>query len=516
MYRILVVDDQKVEVETITWLLRKHHLPLIVSQAFHGEDALAQIKNQHFDILFTDIKMPFIDGLELASRAKEMRPDLKVIIYSAFGEFDYARKAIQIGVAHYILKPIVVEQFLEIMNQVIDLCDLDRQKNENKERLIQGYERAVQYERGNLFHALLHGYEWDEYFQEKIKFAGISLQDTSFQMLLVDLQDRFFDLHNYAFESRLAQLITDSYFYLNLNERQGILIFMYPYGADRQSKVRNYANEMKRWITEQYGMRCFIVIGSAVHDPQDLHAEYDRMEQQLDYRFYLEGSIIWDKDKSLVMKEQSTDDVEQTIHEIYKQIESADFHELPNHINILIGRLKNAGHYSPLYTKTVFTGILRKIGEEHRDQYPISMNRMSDQIAKIEHLTDLHRLINTIIEALIEQKESNGEENRKVIGEVMKYIDRHYSRDIGLQDIAEHVYLSPSYLTFIFKKHAGKSLGKYITEIRFEKAKYLLENTNMKSSEIGKYVGYPNPSYFTMMFRNRYGCTPVQYRERMK
>nr|WP_230192524.1 AraC family transcriptional regulator [Paenibacillus sp. CECT 9249] len=71
-------------------------------------------------------------------------------------------------------------------------------------------------------------------------------------------------------------------------------------------------------------------------------------------------------------------------------------------------------------------------------------------------------------------------------------------------------------LTFIFKKHAGKSLGKYITEIRFEKAKYLLENTNMKSSEIGKYVGYPNPSYFTMMFRNRYGCTPVQYRERMK
>ncbi|MBU5445669.1 response regulator transcription factor [Paenibacillus sp. MSJ-34] len=84
MYRILVVDDQKVEVETITWLLRKHHLPLIVSQAFHGEDALAQIRDQHFDILFTDIKMPFIDGLELASRAKEMRPDLKVIIYSAF------------------------------------------------------------------------------------------------------------------------------------------------------------------------------------------------------------------------------------------------------------------------------------------------------------------------------------------------------------------------------------------------------------------------------------------------
>lgn len=119
MYQILVVDDVATEVECIQYLVRQHRLRLTMQTAFNGRDALALLKRQPFDILLTDIKMPYMDGLTLAREAKKLDDTISVILFSGYGEFEYAKHAISIGVANYLLKPIVPDEFLLTVRNVM-------------------------------------------------------------------------------------------------------------------------------------------------------------------------------------------------------------------------------------------------------------------------------------------------------------------------------------------------------------------------------------------------------------
>ncbi|GBG11100.1 DNA-binding response regulator [Paenibacillus agaridevorans] len=261
-YAILLVDDQVIETGTIRTIIENLRLPLHVSTASNGEEALELLRSNSFDILFTDIKMPRMNGLDLARHAKLLNPSVQLIIYSAFGEFEYAKEAIDLGAIHYLLKPLDREEFAAVMDKAIEKCRKHR-----------------------------------------------------------ELQASGFD--------------------------------------DRSSS--------------------------------------DEGVQR--------GS------------------------------------ELP-------------------------TG-------------------------------------------------SGSDENtRKVVRDVQALIQSRYG-DSGLSVdyLASEVFLSASYLGHLFKNHTGQNLGKYIIAVRMENAKRLLATTHTKIAEIGQAVGYPNPSYFSMLFRMQFGCTPVQYRE---
>ncbi|MCD9022649.1 response regulator transcription factor [Cohnella silvisoli] len=147
MYRILVADDDKNEREGIRYLIDKLELPLRVSMAFNGRHALELFSQDAYDMLLTDIKMPFMDGLELAKQAKEIKPALKVIILSGHGEFEYAKKAILINVAEYLLKPIEPNEFEASLRKVIQLCKQDEQRDRMLLRLTDAEEDTAVTER---------------------------------------------------------------------------------------------------------------------------------------------------------------------------------------------------------------------------------------------------------------------------------------------------------------------------------------------------------------------------------
>ncbi|MEK0315222.1 response regulator transcription factor [Cohnella sp. 56] len=126
-YAILLVDDQTIETQTIRKLIEIHRLPLRVSTAANGEEALAHFRRDSCEILFTDIKMPRMNGLDLARHAKLLNPAVQLVIYSAFGEFEYAKEAIGLGAIHYLLKPLDIEEFLAVMDKAIGLAERARE-----------------------------------------------------------------------------------------------------------------------------------------------------------------------------------------------------------------------------------------------------------------------------------------------------------------------------------------------------------------------------------------------------
>ncbi len=123
MYNILLVDDQVIETKIVRKIIDSHGLPLIAASATNGEEALELLQESPFDILFTDIKMPGMDGLTLAKHAKMLNPSVQTIVYSAFGEFEYAKEAIDLGVVHYLLKPLDIDEFVRVIDKTIALCD---------------------------------------------------------------------------------------------------------------------------------------------------------------------------------------------------------------------------------------------------------------------------------------------------------------------------------------------------------------------------------------------------------
>ena len=119
MYRILIVDDEKDERNVIRFLLNKYHFQLDIIESNNGKEALTQLEKQTIDILFTDIKMPFIDGIELATRARELYPTIQTIFFTGHDDFDFVKKALSLRAVDYILKPVKPDEFQNTLCSVI-------------------------------------------------------------------------------------------------------------------------------------------------------------------------------------------------------------------------------------------------------------------------------------------------------------------------------------------------------------------------------------------------------------
>ncbi|OCT12911.1 hypothetical protein A8709_21530 [Paenibacillus pectinilyticus] len=272
MYRILIADDDKIEREGIKFLMTKYNFPLEIMEAKNGRAALELLQEHDMDVLLTDIKMPFMDGLQLAREARALKPRLKILILSGHGEFDYAKTAISLQVSNYLLKPIEPEEFHTVIAAVV----------------------------------------------------------------------------------------------------------------------------------------------------QQLNQEQAAKAQQQDWQKVYEAGLVYQQEQ----------------------------------------RLRNLIHDS----------------------------------------TD----------------ESDADSRKRAIEDVLRIIEREYEQDLSLDYLSKSVHLSASYLSHMFKKATGVSVVKYINQYRMEKAKYLLDQSNYKINDVYKMVGFSDMSYFGLTFKQSFGVTPKEYREKVR
>lgn len=147
MYRILIVDDERIEREGIQQLIQEHYPEVETILAANGEIALEIIGKHRIDILITDIKMPFMDGLELSEKVSSLGLDIEMIIFSAYHEFEYARRALRTNISNYLLKPVHIPEFLSVVNEAVQACENKAAEKLRNEQLVEGYNRGLAYEK---------------------------------------------------------------------------------------------------------------------------------------------------------------------------------------------------------------------------------------------------------------------------------------------------------------------------------------------------------------------------------
>ncbi|MDQ8738769.1 response regulator [Paenibacillus sp. LHD-38] len=513
MYKILIVDDEKFEREGVKFLIDKYNLNLEVFESDSGEKALEYMLRNPVDILFTDIRMKGMDGLQLAEKARELKLPVKVIFMSAYGEFEYAQRAIDLKAVRYILKPVQVSEFLKVISQVIQMCEQERKDKEQQERIQEVYGKGIRYEQQKIFSQLIHGGNDNggEEFVEPTAPVYMFSGTKPIRMVILDTRERFFDLVDSDFDQCLADLLRRPFDAVNLNECQS-LIFMEVLDEENKFDLESLGTVIVNWFNEKYSRDMYLVFSGPIHHVGQIREAYSEFESILESKFFYEHGVILFTGSARLDDNRSIN-VEELLGEIRNDVERKDFTSVRMLFERLFLYLQGGTQISSIYLKYICMELLKSIFEASSKRDSTSFKNYLQLIYNTNKLSDLIKLMISVIDSRESSSSHTPDSMRKVIEDIVKFIESDYRRDLSVEELAERVYLTPNYLSHLFKKHKGVSIIKFITSTRMEKAKQLLTNTHKKVADISEETGYSNVAYFCSLFKTYHGKTPTQFRE---
>lgn len=506
MYRILIVDDEKIERNGIAFLLKQMNCEFEVAEASNGRQALEYLRNRKVDILLTDIRMPFMDGIELISKVTQdrgIKSSMKIMIFSGYNEFDYAKSAVHYGVSDYILKPVDPEEFQESMKRVVKEIEVMRAEHLLKERSICFMKEHILYE-------LLNGASEAELKEMACGMVDISCIHEYRRMLLLEFNEEFFGMVGEEFEKELKAFIPCAYQYLNLNLTQSVLLFP---SAESHMDWRKLAEQIFERIRKAFGKECYIGVSGEIKDSSQIASVLDELETIVEYKFCQPETHVYfqvNRENPLLSAEE--DDA--LLKWIRQDLEIKNIRGVREHYQQLCDKYRNLSQFSQIYMKFLFSNILKLLYDH---THSIDEKEFNQEMEALYRATDLYKpmeIVGTLIERAAKEFADSSVTIRREMETVKRYIHDHYSEDLSVDLMAEQVYMAPSYLSALFKKETGENISKYIKNYRMKKAKELLEGTHEKIVNVSIAVGYPNVSYFCQSFREYFGVSPQKFRSK--
>ncbi|MDD7740240.1 MAG: response regulator [Fusicatenibacter sp.] len=505
MYTYLIVDDEMVERKGIRMLLGRMGIRENVLEASNGEEALEVMKQQKVDILLTDINMPFMDGIELLSRVHESDPALETVIFSGYDEFSYAKKAISYGVSAYILKPVNPDEFEKTIRGIVERLDKSQMEEKRKDE-------SISFLKEHILYLMVYG-------QSKASLAGktLGILDLSFikdyrRMMLLECSANCFEQVNEEKLLKIRDVLDMKFQYLNLNPSQSLLLFTEEAAIGWEALGR----KLYFYLKEKFGWECFLAISEDMKKEQkELSACFAEVEQMMEQRFYHTGSHVF-----LPFREEQSEiyvqvDAEILIHQIQQDIRMKDIESLKDHFGQFVKRYEHQTVFSQVYIKFLFSNLLKEIYDNLEDTDERELDREIDQLYRSNDMNGVILAVRSGIARLEKVFASEGKGyKRREVEQIKQYIRANYQDgNLGVDQMAREVGMTPNYLSSIFKKETGENLSRYLKNFRMEKARGMLENTNEKIGEICQKCGFSNVSYFCQSFRECYGISPQKYRD---
>lgn len=533
MLKVFLVEDESFIREglrdTIPW---EKYGYTFVGEASDGEMALPLIRKARPDVLITDIKMPFMDGLALSRIVHAELPQTKIIIISGYDDFEYARQAIEVGVEQYLLKPVTK---LTLRKTLLELKEKIEQESTNDDYQLRYQTEMKEYEqfaRRHFFEKLLHGeLSVQEIYEEAAK-QSIDLTASMYNLLFISLQERFSQLtreeqerNHYRREELLHFFLRYPQYVLfswNVNQ-YGILI-----KADNE-RMEEFIQKAIRQVeqmceTEDQPFIWYVTIGNPVERLSMLKECYQNVSHYFAYRYFLPDMHIFSEETlaDQISNKDDTDlknvDSAQMDPETIKDfLHSGSNSEVQVFVEGYLGKIRDAlgsrmfRDYVTLNIRFTVLAFIDSMGSVHEE----AKKRMEEYDVKgtlnIEELTSYFTdMLKTALD--IRDQESNSQSGH-VLKQALEYIDSHYcDESISLNEVAARAGVSPNHLSSVFSQNMQKTLIEYITNKRMEKAKKLLKTTNVSTGSIAAEIGYKDPRYFSFVFKKTQGMSPREYR----
>lgn len=486
---LIIVDDEMIERKAMKKFIEESFSHMkVVGEAANGRVAIEQAKIHKPDVMIMDIHMPGIDGLEAIRQILLELPQTKFIMVSAFNSFEYAKEAMKQGVKEYILKPSNKQETIEAILRVEKEIKLEKQLTErSNQQIMEAQKLADQH----IITALIQNertIETETMYKRRFPEAHLSF----FQVFTSSQVEHVSHI--------LKEKVTFPYIEKELGDKLAVLFI-----TDKKSAhhVKADALTLARTMRQALPASTTIGIGNPFSQLNKLSISYQQA---------LLASVQLTKDANVSYGYPLTDEnVEDgMLIRLEKSLEN----------EIQAGRLKQACDYFHLYYECLgkeidekhIINILKEWGirlKQSLEKQGIFIRDLPILDAKTKE--DFLEVICQFCESIILQKEGND-----IISKVKKYIHNHYQGSISLDDVAAHVELTPTYFTKIFKEQINLTFIDYVTNVRIEKSKELLLNTNLSLKEISYEVGYKDPNYFSRVFKKWTNLSPRQFRSTTK
>lgn len=537
MIKVFLVEDEIVIrngiKNSIDWHREGYEF---AGEASDGELAYPMILKEKPDILITDIRMPFMDGLELSKMVREALPDIKILILSGYNEFDYAKEAIHIGVADYLLKPISSAKLLGALGHIARQVEQEREEQQMKEQFNKDNQEFIENEKMRLFDGLIAGNLSVSQAVNEAKALGMDLSAQVYNVLLfkVSVKINDYDTPEQAMEAfRDIESAPDTVpgtFYF----RRGVEGWAFLVTAETVEEEQEKMKRLKRYfseVMEKYpGVEYYGGIGQSVQRIRELGNSYDQAGIVFSTRFVNESRQILTANDIRRIHEKGTINVQsldlmernRTLMEKFlskgtaEEIESfltAYFDEMPkeNMQSSLMRQYITMDMYIVASSFCDRLGIPKEEREEEAKELETALQTMTGE-------ESVNKYVRQLLKNTIDRRDTvSGSRYSDVIEKAKEYIASNYmSEDVSLNTAAAAVNMSPSYFSSVFGREAGRTFVEYLTMVRMDKAKELLMCSPLKTSEIGYEVGYKDPHYFSYIFKKTQNCTPKDYRQRGK
>ena len=537
MLKVFLVEDESVIREgfrdKIPW---EQYGFQLVGEAGDGEMALPMIRKLKPDLLITDIKMPFMDGLSLSEIVKEEFPKIKIIIISGYDDFEYARQAIKAGVDQYLLKPITRTTLRGVL---LEMKEKIEQGMEQKDYQAQYQDEVQEFEQFSLrrfFEKILEGKLSVKEIYEEAAAQSLQLTASCYNLLLFSIYEKA-EVSSRESRERLIRKQEEVFHYFLRHPQYILFRFNVScYGVlikSEQSQMEeltenSLAHFKKVCAPEEDHLEWYVAVGTEVERLSMLPQCYKDANHYFAYRFIKPGlhvlseTTLSDCLAGQGEKNIGTVDFMQMDPEIIRDFlargEDKEIHDfvesyLYNVQNALKSRMFRS--YVILNIRFAVVAFLESIGADQAEyleeiEHAVQMIRSED--------SEIFEYFAGMLETAMGIRDRiNSYQGGKMLKKALDYIDDHYDCDtLSLNLVAENIGMSASYLSAIFSQNMQKTFVEYVTEKRIEKAKKLLKQTDKNSGEIAKEVGYKDSHYFSFVFKKLQGCSPREYRAEKK
>ncbi len=495
---ILIADDEKIERSGVRRLLQRENLELKILEAVNGKEALQMVRERKPDILLSDIKMPFMTGLELAQKVSEVSPDTAIIIFSGYNDFEYAREAMKYGVLDYVLKPIDPTELTRALHSALD-------RIEEREHSTAVFQKNQDFLGEYFLQKFIHTGR-QEVMVEAKDVVDISWWQSIRRMILLETTSDFFE-ECADFPVFLEEELQVPFHYLNLEASRSLLLF------DERVKVdfRVMAQHIHEYMLQRFRAKTYVAVAGPLERGVQMPEAFQEAESLMENRFYRQDLWVFLPETSWEGKD-NYEIVVQLLEMMEEDIRLRDITHLWEHFHKFREQRQNVGQFSHIYVKFSCSNIIKNLYKSMQSSQE-KCNTIIEDLYMCNTMQDIFKILEENIRLYEETVFANQSSARSDVEKVKSYIYEHYMDELSVEILGSGVFLSPGYMSYIFKKETGEGLSHFIRAYRLEKARDLLQNTNKKIVQICKEVGFTNSSYFCKSFREYYGCSPEKFRK---
>lgn len=535
MIKLVIVDDEKHTREGLTQCIDWNGYGIeVVATAANGEEGIQLIKEHKPAIVISDIRMPKMDGLELAAKIREFDENIQVVFVSGYADVDLLKSAFKHEVVDYILKPVDLAELEKLIANIAGRIQHKRQISAERMELEHKLLQSMPFLREKFYKYLVSGEFTDlKEIEQQMSFLGVSLPlDSRYAVFLLTVDDisREYNMNSPRDRHLLSFSVQNVVQEIILKHTQGAVfewnikefVCVIALGGDEEcteSCLDDVINETHDSLQQYLKLSNTIGVGCWVDHIMNLSESLHSAQNAMEMKLILGSNRIIYSNHENTATEEAFHLQHLLLERLISALLNGNEEGVKTMLDDLFEQLRRANWTSPILVQNICVQIASAIVtavsrlENQDDELIAEVSHLYYDVLQLDTLDSIHQvLLKNAIAICGSISQQQNSKNKELIAQIQHIIETRYSEELSITSIAQEVYLTPAYICLLFKQETGWTINKYLTNVRIDVAKKMLRTGKYKVLDVACSVGYHDQKYFSKLFKKNVGVNPSEYR----